>query len=338
MTGRVPWNGFTGSFSMKPVRGPWGGSSAFVTQLSRHLRRRGYRVRYDLRGDIDLIVMVDPRVDRHKPYGPAGIAAYRRTHPQVKVLHRINECDRRKGTAFMDDLLQDAHPVVDHTVFISEWLRDYFIERWFDPARPHGVIYNGADPALFHAMGRSRWRPGEEPLRLITHHWSDHPLKGFDVYEKVDRLIAAGELPGVQLVIVGRWPKDVRWRTAELVAPRSGPALAATLRAAHAYLTGSRWEPGGMHHVEGAQCGLPLLYHEDGGGIVEAGRRYGIGFREDPAAAIRALMADFPRYQDALFRAMPCGDRMCLAFLDLIREMLAFRDLDGPVTGGEDHD
>ena len=28
----------------------------------------------------------------------------------------------------------------------------------------------------------------------------------------------------------------------------------------HVYLTASRWEPGGMHHVEGAQCGGPVLY------------------------------------------------------------------------------
>ena len=44
-----------------------------------------------------------------------------------------------------------------------------------------------------------------------------------------------------------------------------------------------------MHHVEGAQCGLPVLYHEDGGGIVETARRYGIGFRDDVAEAIGEL-------------------------------------------------
>ena len=35
------------------------------------------------------------------------------------------------------------------------------------------------------------------PLRIVTHHWSNNPLKGFDVYEQEDDLLAAGELPGL---------------------------------------------------------------------------------------------------------------------------------------------
>ena len=47
-------------------------------------------------------------------------------------------------------------------------------------------------------------------MRLVTHHWSDNPLKGFDVYQEVDRLLAAGKLPGVALWVIGRWPKELR--------------------------------------------------------------------------------------------------------------------------------
>jgi glycosyltransferase involved in cell wall biosynthesis len=314
---------------MKPARGPWGGSSAFVQQLSHHLKSRGYRVRYDLEGDIDLIVLIDPRVDKLKPYAHEQIAAYRRAHPGVKVLHRVNECDQRKDTAFMDDLLHEASAVADVTVFISDWLRRYFVERWFDPARPHRVIYNGADPAVFHPIGKARWKKGREPLRLITHHWSNHMLKGFDVYEQVDHLIADGSLKDVQLVVMGRWPDGIEWKSAELIPSQRGAGMARVLRSAHAYLTASRWEPCGMHHVEGAQCGLPLVYHEDGGGIVEAGERYGIGFRDDPAGAIRRFMQDYETYQQRLLRAIPSGDRMCLDFLDTIQEMLALRDGQG---------
>ena len=49
-----------------------------------------------------------------------------------------------------------------------------------------------------------------------------------------------------------------------------------------------------MHHVEGAQCGLPLLYHEDGGGVVEAGLKYGVGFRDDVAEALCAARDRLP--------------------------------------------
>ena len=57
-----------------------------------------------------------------------------------------------------------------------------------------------------------------------------------------------------------------------------------------------------MHHVEGAQCGLPLVYHEDGGGIVEAGLKYGIGYREDPSEALLQMAARLQEFR---------GKRIC---------------------------
>ncbi len=123
-------------------------------------------------------------------------------------------------------------------------------------------------------------------------------MKGFDIYEKVDRLIADGKLPGFRLRVIGRWPASIRWRSAELFGPMTGRPLAEKLRECHIYLTASRWEPCGMHHVEGAQCGLPLVYHEDGGGIVEAGRRYGLG-----SATIRPAPCGKWRHRWPEFRA-----------------------------------
>ena len=72
-----------------------------------------------------------------------------------------------------------------------------------------------------------------------------------------------------------------------------------------------------MHHVEGAQCGLPLVYHEDGGGIVEAGRRYGLGFRGDPSDALREMAARWPEFRQKVLSAMPSGDRMVMDYADI---------------------
>ena len=77
-----------------------------------------------------------------------------------------------------------------------------------------------------------------------------------------------------------------------------------------------------MHQVEGLQCGLPVLYHEDGGGIVEAGRRYGIGFRDDFDAAIRSMRDDYRRYSALVLQDTPSGDRMCLAYMDIVQSLL----------------
>lgn len=313
------------AFNMAPVPGPWGGSSAFVGQMAGYLERRGYAVRFDLAGNPDVVVIVDPREDnRHKKFGLRQIEEARKADPRLRVLHRVNECDMRKGTDFMDRMLADANRLADFTVFISSWLCEHHAERWFNRGRPHLSIYNGADPAVFHPVGSATWRSGD-PLRVVTHHWSANPLKGFAEYEQCDRLIADGELPGFQLVVIGRWPETVRWRSAECHLPASGHALADQLRGCHLYLTASRWEPCGMHHVEGAQCGLPLVCHADGGGIVEAGERYGVVFRDDLRGALQDARARYAVLRERALAAMPDGERMCWEYEGVIRGLLMGR-------------
>ncbi len=312
----------TVAISMVATGGPWGGASPFVSQLAAAMWSRGWRVVYDLRAEPDAVVVIDPRNDHPaKRFGLRELEAFRASHPGVPILHRVNECDQRKGTNDIDDLLRRTSALADHTVFIAEWLRDYFVERWFDPDRAHSVIYNGADSRVFHPLGTRLPEEGET-VRIVTHHWSDNWLKGYDVYQEVDRLLAAGELPGVAFRVIGRWPAEINWRATETLGPLSGRSLADKLRECHLYLTASRWEPCGMHHVEGAQCGLPLIYHEDGGGIVEAGKRYGMGFREDVGGVIRRAVADLAGLRGKLLRQMPSGERMVMEFVETLQRLM----------------
>ena len=313
----------TVAFNMRPVKGPWGGSSVYVHQMKRFLEFKGYKVRFDLNGPVDVIVIIDPRDDlQYKAFGLDAIAEYKKQNPQVRVLHRINECDQRKGTDFMDDELRRGNDLADGTLFISAWLRDYFVERWFDAARSHVVVYNGADTRFFHPVGRVPFVDGQ-PIRMVTHHWSDNPMKGFPVYEELDRLIANGELPGVEFMVVGRWPDSIQWKAARTHGPASGNELADLLRQNHLYITASQWEPCGMHHVEGMQCGLPIVYHKDGGGIVEASERCGLGFTNNLSDVIREAVADYRKLEEQVYRNMPSGDRMVLQNFQYMQQLIA---------------
>jgi hypothetical protein len=78
-----------------------------------------------------------------------------------------------------------------------------------------------------------------------------------------------------------------------------------------------------MHHVEGAQCGLPLVYHEDGGGIVEAGKKYGVGYRDDPSTALREVAERLLEFRKRVFQQMPSGDHMVMEYSDICRSLLA---------------
>lgn len=308
--------------NMRPTTSAWGGGNQWLAQIVRYLAARGYAVRFDLAAPVDVIVMVDPRVGGLIGFGPDEILAYRQRFPAAHCVHRINECDARKGTHDVDRLLAEANREADFTVFVSEWLRDHHASRWFDRGRPHVVVTNGADPGIFHPLGADVWAPGK-PLRLVTHHWSDNWNKGFDVYQEVDRLIADGKLADTELWVIGRWPKEIRWRAARTHGPTSGEPLAALLRRCHVYLTASRFDPGPMHPIEGAQCGLPVLYHEDGGGAVEISRRHGIAFRDDVRGAIGEARARYGELRARVLDDPPSGDRMCVEYGRLFQRLCA---------------
>lgn len=78
-----------------------------------------------------------------------------------------------------------------------------------------------------------------------------------------------------------------------------------------------------MHHVEGAQCGLPLVYHEDGGGIVEAGKQYGLAYRDDPSDALRQMAARWPEFRRRVLSNLPAGDRMALEYAAVCTRLAA---------------
>lgn len=311
------------AFNALPVAGSWGGGNQWLLQLSRYLRFLGFTVVYDLSdSDIDFIFVLHSADSQGGTFGAEEIAAYKRAHPRARCIHRINENDARKGTDFMDRAIARMNEVADHTVFISDWLRAHHAERWFDSRRPHSVITNGADSRFFQPFHSQSWRGGDAPLVLVTHHWSDHWNKGFKVYQEVDALIADGKLPGTELWVIGRWPKEIQWRAARTFSPCAGEELASRLRAAHIYITASQAEPGGMHFIEGIQCGLPLLFHSGGGGIVEVGAASGgIEFSADVAAAITRARQNYAELRRRVLTQAPTGEQMVAEFAGLLRKL-----------------
>lgn len=308
--------------------GPWGGGNRFAGALVAALRARGDAVCFSLaEPDIDIILMLDPR-RRHPSvtFTPGGVLRYLLfTNPRAIVVHRINECDERKNTRHMNALLRRANYCADHTVFVGSWLKA--LPLWQDgPGARSSVITNGADARVFHARGWQGW-PGHGPLKLVTHHWGGNWMKGFDIYQRLDRMLAEPAWhERIAFTYVGNVPKGFMFEHARHVPPLDGEALAAELRSHHAYLTASLNEPGGNHQNEGALCGLPLLYRRSGC-MPEYCDGFGVPFDEtDFGGRLEELIA---RY-DALAAAMPAyphtADRMCARYLACFDSLIRSRD------------
>lgn len=312
----------TVALNVRPRSGPYGGANQWADQLAKFLRRAGYRVVYELRAGVDLVVGTHLGLSGRLAFTWEEVAEARKRNPSLRVVQRINDNDVRKGTSEMASVLATANKSADHTVFVSSWLRDHHAGGWFDRSRPHSVIEPGADPSIFHPIGNRSWLPGEV-FRFVTHHWSDNMSKGFDVYAAMDAAIAGGAVEGFEMWIIGRWPAELKWRAARTFPAASGCALAGLLRQCHAYVTASRYEPGAMHPVEGVQCGLPLLYHRDTGGTVALGERFGLVLGGDVASSMNEMRDHCAKLRSSVLGSPPSGDRMCLEYRRLIQREIA---------------
>ncbi len=307
--------------------GPWGGGNQFARSLANALAARGDQVTFTLADpDIDLIVLTDPRgrsptVSFH---GGSILRYLLLRNPRAVVVHRINECDERKGTRHMNRLLRQANYAADHTVFIASWLRDLDVWRRESPC---SVVLNGADTTIFNAAAYRPW-DGTGPLRVVTHHWGGSRLKGFDAYEAVDRMMADPRWRGrLELTYVGNLPAGTGFQHAQYLPPKNGAALAAELSSHHVYLTGSVNEPAGMHHVEGALCGLPLLYRNSGA-LPEYCNGFGLGFDtpDQLPELIERMMAEYPARVAAMARYANTAAHMCEGYLALFDRLMGERD------------
>ena len=308
--------------------GPWGGGNRFVAALVEGLRMAGHGVVHDLRdGDIDVVLIVDPRARNLAiPFTVGRVARYLLwRNRRAVVVHRVNECDERKKTHTMNFRLRMANACADHTVFVGSWLRALPTWRGKDDFNST-VILNGADTAIFNAGGHRLWN-GAGPLRLVTHHWGGNWMKGFDVYQKLDRMLAEPAWRGrVAFTYVGNLPPGFGFENATHVAPLTGDALADELRRHHVYLTASINEPGGHHQNEGALCGLPLIYR-DSGCLPEYCDGFGVMFEPDAfGAALERMIAEYDRWAAALPSYPHTVERATAAYIELFGELVARRD------------
>lgn len=307
--------------------GPWGGGNQFAKSLAKSLRSEGHEVVYSLSDhDIDLILLTEVR--GRSPSGAFNAGSILRylqfKNAKALVVHRINECDERKGTNHMNHLLARANYVSDHTVFIASWLRK--LKLWREES-PCSVILNGADRTIFKPNKNFSWSLGE-PLKLVTHHWGGNRQKGADIYERIDEFLA---MPAwkekIEFTYIGNVPDGCNLSNTRVLPPLNGSELARELASNHVYVTGSINEPAGMHHIEGALCGLPIIYRNSGA-LPEYCNGFGIKFEGlgDVEVALKSMYSEYDHWLREIGNYPHTSDRMCERYMELFSSILSRRE------------
>ena len=308
------------------VKGSWGGGNQFALNLTKFLKKRGWEVTYDLKEkDIDIILMTEPRrTSESGKYNQLQISKYIFQKPNTIVVHRINECDERKQTKNINKYLMRANKVADFTVFISNFLRNLFINKNFFKGGNSFYIRNGADKNVFNKKNKKKWNE-KTSIRIVTHHWSSNYYKGFDIYKKLDGIKILNKRK-IEFSYIGRISNNIQFKNTKIIPPLQSTKLAEKLKSNHIYITASINEPAGMHHIEGAMCGLPILFRNSGA-LPEYCSSFGVMFNglNDFKEKLAEIIREYEFFYNKLSKYPYDSELMCKKYEELFIKLLKTR-------------
>ena len=245
-----------------PKLGPWGGGAKTVNKLVSTLHARGHKVVHKLEDGVDVIFCIDPRPNEVGEWYQDYL--FYKAKFGAKIIQRVGDLGTHSKPE-LTKLLKSCYPHSDFLIFPSQWARDYI------PV-PHNnsVVIDNAPMKIFHSNKNTNLAVSEKP-KLVTHHWSTNPKKGFEIYEQLQSYIkATGEY---EFTYIGRLPENVRLDNH--VQPVGAKELSTLLPSHDIYITASKEEAGANHVLEAMAAGLPVVYHAAGGSINNYCKEYG---------------------------------------------------------------
>ena len=316
-------------FNLRPPQGSFGGGAFFVKNMSDYLKNKGFDVVYSLEQDIDLIFIIDPRKGDHKINGLDEILKYKQDNNNCKLLYRVNECDSKREVSInIEPLLVRAIESVDYVVYITEWLKTYFHNKYpqLNKENKGYVVVNGCNDKIFRPLDNMCNVDNiGNPIKLVTHHWSNNYNKGFKVYNALDNFLNLEEYKDMfSLTFIGNYNPRYIPKNIKIIPPTQGEELCKLLNAHDIYLTASINEPCGMHFIEGLSCGLPVLYDTKGGGIVETAKKYGFGFSNmnELLDGLKLIKENYNEYKNKIDYKYLGSARCCDGFYKIITKLI----------------
>jgi len=283
-------------FNRKPVDGPWGGGNKVLKSITDKLIDSGHSVVYDLQDNIDVIFCFDPRVNNHG-LRYVDLLNYKNNF-KTKIIQRVGDAGTH-GKPELTSLVKETINFSDHIIFASDWAREYV-----EYDKKNFTIIQNAPLDIFYKH-RNNKLP-KDKIKIVTHHWSTNPKKGFQYYKFIDEVC----WKNIDFTYIGRLPKKFEFKNSKYI-PATGDnsQISKILGNKDIYLTASEEEAGANHVLEAMAAGLPVVYHNNGGSINEYCCDYGLSFF-DQKSMINSIVAVANNHQEFKNKAMSYNNNM----------------------------
>jgi len=258
-------------FNRRPILGPWGGGSKVLNEIVEECKSRSHELFFEedikLSLDFDVIFCMDPRPNHASNF----YDLMSKKNSGNIFVQRVGDLGTH-GKPDLLEVLKRTSSVVDKVIFPSEWAKNYLTN--ISGIKDSVVIPNAPLKKFIDSKKSTKYSGGT--MKLVTHHWSDNNMKGFDVYEKLDKFCESkGD---TTFTYIGRKPSGVFLKNS--IGPQDVESLSRLLAQNHVYVTASKKEAGANHVLEAMALGLPILYHKDGGSINEYCQSRGIEYED----------------------------------------------------------
>lgn len=301
-------------FNRRPVDGPWGGGSKILSKIVTESLRRSHSVFFEeelvSNGPYDVMFCADPRDTPLISY--REVLKFKQNFSKTKLVQRIGDLGTH-GKPELLDLVKATSSHSDALVFPSQWAKDYLSS--LHPCQY--VIQNAALEDFVDSQEKCSLYDSSDCLKIVTHHWSNNQMKGFDVYEKLDNFcLERGK--SAQFTFIGRKPDNIK--ITNHIQPLDVASLIRELPKHNFYVTASKEEAGANHVLEAMSLGLHVFYGPNGGSINEYCSNKSIGTMYTDFNHLAMLLSDQNNLKTLSKSAIDFSKRETRSTSDVSRE------------------
>ena len=258
--------------------------------------------------DIDVIFCIDPRPNDYGEWYQHFLN-YKMAFPNVKIIQRVGDLGTHSKPE-LTQLVKATMPHSDFLIFPSEWSKE-----WIGYEGDNFKIIHNCPVDIFH-KNKNESHSLNDKIKLVTHHWSMNPKKGFDIYEKLQKYI--DENDKYEFTYIGRKPPEYNFLN--YLPPIAADKISKELPRHDIYITASIEEAGANHVLEAMAAGLPIVFHKDGGSIPNYCSEFGLEYSNflEMIQAIEKMAANYDLYKKKVIEYDKDNSQVVESYLKII--------------------